>query len=97
MMIVLAVVALAVVVAVVVLAPLFRPDALEAERVSSALSVEQDLSARHAMALAALRDLEDDRQTGKIGDADYAQMRGRLESRAVELMKSLDALAAQRR
>ena len=97
MMIVLAVVALALVVAVVVLAPLFRPDALEAERVSSALSVEQDLSARHAMALAALRDLEDDRQTGKIGDADYAQMRGRLESRAVELMKSLDALAAQRR
>ena len=90
------VIALAVVVAVVVLAPLFRPDALEAERVSSALSVEQDLNARHAMALAALRDLEDDRQTGKIGDADYAQLRGRLEARAVELMKSLDAIAAQR-
>ena len=89
--------ALALTVAVVVLAPLFRPDAQEAERVSSALSVEQDLSTRHAMALAALRDLEDDRQTGKIGDADYAQMRAKLESRAVELMKSLDGLAAQRR
>ena len=89
--------ALALTVAVVVLAPLFRPDAQEAERVSSALSVEQDLSTRHAMALAALRDLEDDRQTGKIGDADYAQMRAKLEARAVELMKSLDGLAVERR
>ena len=89
--------ALALIVAAVVLAPLFRPDALQAERTSNALSAEQDLSTRHAMALAALRDLEDDRQTGKIGDADYAQMRARLEARAVELMKSLDGLAAARR
>jgi len=88
--------ALALIVAVVVLAPLFRPDAQEAERVSSALSVEQDLSTRHAMALAALRDLEDDRQTGKIGDADYADLRAKLEARAIELMKGLDGLAAQR-
>ena len=92
-----AVTVLALVVAIVVLAPLFRPDAQEAERVSSALSVEQDLSTRHAMALSALRDLEDDRQTGKIGDADYAQLKAKLESRAIELMKSLDGLAAERR
>jgi hypothetical protein len=91
------VIALALLVAAFVLAPLFRPDAQEAERVSNALSAEQDLSTRHAMALAALRDLEDDRQTGKIGDADYAELRARLESRAIELMKSLDGLAAQRR
>jgi hypothetical protein len=88
---------LALTVAVLVLAPLFRPDAQQAERTSNALSAEQDLSTRHGMALAALRDLEDDRQTGKIGDADYAQMRARLEARAVELMKSLDGLAAARR
>lgn len=97
MIVMLLIAALVLTVAVVVLAPLFRPDATEAERVSSALSVEQDLSTRHAMALAALRDLEDDRQTGKIGDADYAELRARLETRAVELMKSLDGLAAQRR
>jgi len=97
MIVYVAVIALAIVVAVIVLAPLFRPDAQEAERVSMALSTEQDLSTRHAMALAALRDLEDDRQTGKIGDADYAALRAKLESRAVELMKSLDGLAAQRR
>lgn len=89
-----AVAALALIVAVVVLGPLFRPDALEAERVANALSTEQDLHTRHAMALAGLRDLEDDHQTGKIGDADYAALKAKLESRAVELMKSLDKLAA---
>jgi hypothetical protein len=88
---------LALFVAVVVLAPLFRPDAQDAERVSNALSTEQDLATRHAMALAGLRDLEDDQQTGKIGDADYAALRAKLEARAVELMKGLDELAARRR
>jgi hypothetical protein len=92
-----AVVLLALIVAFLVLAPLFRPDAKDAERVSNALSAEQDIHTRHAMALAALRDLEDDRLTGKIGDADYADLRARLESRAIELMKSLDGLAAARR
>ena len=89
--------ALALFVAAVVLAPLFRPDAQEAERVSNALSVEQDLHTRHAMAVAGLRDLEEDRQTGKIGDADYAALRAKLEARAIELMKRLDGLAAGRR
>jgi hypothetical protein len=65
--------------------------------VSNALSVEQDLTTRHGMAMAALRDLEDDRQTGKIGDADYASLRARLESRAIELMKTLDGLKPERR
>jgi hypothetical protein len=97
MIVVIVVVLLAVVVAGIVLGPLFRPDALQAERKANALSAEQDLTTRHAMALSALRDLEDDRQTGKIGDADYAQMKARLEARAVELMKSLDGLAAARR
>jgi len=93
----LVVAALALTVAVVVLAPLFRPDAQQAERRSQALSAEQDLTTRHGMALAALRDLEDDRQTGKIGDADYLALKARLEARAIELMKSLDGLAAARR
>jgi hypothetical protein len=89
--------ALAFVVAAFVLAPLFRPDALQAERVSSAQSVEQDLGARHAMALSALRDLEEDRATGKIGDADYEEMKAKLSAVAVEMMKGLDAIAAERR
>ncbi len=96
-MIAVAVAALALFIAVVVLAPLFRPDAQDAERVSNALSTEADFNTRHAMALAGLRDLEDDHQTGKIGDADYAMLRAKLETRAVALMKSLDDLAAGRR
>ena len=96
-MIAVLVIVLTLVVAAGVLAPLFRPDAQERERVSNALSAEQDLNTRHTMALSALRDLEDDRQTGKIGDADYAALRARLESRAIELMKSLDGLSAERR
>ncbi len=93
----LVVVALALTVAAIVLAPLFRPDAMERERVANAISMEQDLNTRHAMALTALRDLEEDRATGKIGDADYATLKARLESNAIELMKRLDALAAERR
>jgi hypothetical protein len=89
--------ALALAVAGFVLAPLFRPDALETERVARAMSAEQDLGARHAMALSALRDLEEDRATGKIGDADYAEMKARLSAVAVEMMKGLDAIAAERR
>jgi hypothetical protein len=88
---------LALAVAAFVLAPLFRPDAREAERVANALSAEQDLNTRHAMAIAALRDLEEDRQTGKIGDADYESMKAKLEARAIALMKSLDTLAESRR
>ena len=87
---------LALAVAVFVLAPLFRPDALEAERVAKSLSHEQDVGARHAMALAALRDLEEDRTTGKIGDADYAEMKAKLQAAAVGLMKEMDALAERR-
>ena len=76
-----------------VLAPLFRPDAAEAERVAKRLSAEEDLHAHHAMAVASLRDLEDDRATGKIDDEDYAAMKGSLETRAIDLMKRIDAAA----
>ena len=88
--------ALALAVAFFVLAPLFRPDALQAERVARSLSHEQDVGARHAMALAALRDLEEDRTTGKIGDADYTEMKAKLQETAIRLMKEMDALAERR-
>lgn len=75
-----------------VLAPLFRKDAAEAERVASALSEAEELHSQREMALTALRDLEEDRSTGKIDDRDYAEMKARLEGRAVEILKRLDAL-----
>jgi len=77
-----------------VLAPLFRENAGDAERVAQRLSEEQDLASQREMALAALRDLEDDRATGKIGDDDYAAMKATLSVRAVEILKRLDALTA---
>lgn len=77
-----------------VLAPLFRPGAADAERVARRISEEEDLHAQHAMALTALRDLEEDRATGKIGDDDYAKMKASLEARAIDLMKRIDAVGA---
>ena len=90
------IVVLALAAAAYVLAPLFRSDAAEAERAARALSAEEDLHARYAMAVAALRDLEDDRATGKIGDEDYAAQEAELQARALELMKRIDEHAAGR-
>jgi hypothetical protein len=75
-----------------VLGPLFAPGAAEAERVARRVSEEEEVHAQRAMALQALRDLEEDRATGKIGDDDYAPMKATLEARAVDLMKRIDAL-----
>ena len=75
-----------------IIAPLFRADAAEAERIASSLSEAQDLESRREMALAALRDLEDDRATGKIGDADYESLKVRLSAQAVEVLKRIEAL-----
>ncbi len=73
-----------------VAAPLLRHDAAEAERVSRALSSAAELHSRHAMVLASLKDLEDDRATGKLDDADYESLKSRLTAQAVDLMKRLD-------
>jgi len=75
-----------------IVAPLFRRDAAEAERVGAAVSEERDLRSRHEMLLAALKDLEDDHATGKIDDADYAGQRAELSTQAVAIMKQTDAL-----
>ena len=75
-----------------VLAPLFQKGAAEAERSSTGLSERQDLHSLREMAMAALRDLEDDRATGKIGDGDYQDLKARLSGRAVDIMRRLDAL-----
>jgi hypothetical protein len=74
-----------------VLAPLFRDESNEASRRSAENSTLLDLQSRHDMALAALKDLKDDRSTGKIGDIDYRELKAKLTSEAVEIMKQLDA------
>ena len=74
-----------------VLAPLFRKDAARSEFRAAAVSDLADLRSRHDMAMAGLKDLEDDRATGKIGDEDYAELERRLTAEAVEVLKKMDA------
>ena len=75
-----------------IVAPLFRADAAEAERISAAVSEERDLRSRRQMLMAALKDLEDDRATGKVDQNDYSQMKKELSTEAIEIMKQLDAM-----
>jgi hypothetical protein len=74
-----------------ILAPLIRGESEVERKRSTVDSVLQDLEARHEMALGALKDLEDDRQTGKIDDLDYRELKAKLTAEAVEIMKQLDA------
>ena len=77
-----------------VLAPLFRKDAAEAERVVAVTSAVRELQSRREMLLASLKDLEDDKATGKLDDRDYDELKGKLTGQAVEVMKRLDELGA---
>jgi hypothetical protein len=72
--------------AVFVLSPLRRPAPLPAP------DGRRDglLRAREA-AFQALRDADFDHETGKIGDADYADLRARHEARALAILRRLDA------
>jgi len=75
-----------------ILAPLLRGE--EALVAGSPADAAADLQSEREMALGALRDLEDDRATGKIGDADYEDLRARFTARAVEVMKRIDEAEA---
>ena len=81
----------------IVVAPLLRRDAASAELETDAMSEERELQSRHAMLLAGLKDLEDDRAEDKVGANDYAEAQANLTARAVEIMKQLDTLAERRR
>ena len=74
-----------------VVAPLLRPGAAEPELGSSgSLDGLRELHARHQALLASLRDLEDDRETDKLDDEDYATLKSRLTAEAIEVMRRLD-------
>ena len=83
--------------AVWILAPLFRADAAQVERASRLLSRLSDLQSEREMALSALRDLEDDRATGKISDSDYEALKARFTERAVAVLQALDEAEAASR
>lgn len=49
------------------------------------------LEREKGLALRAIKDLEFDRAMGKVSDADFREMSGRLRARAARIMKQLDA------
>jgi hypothetical protein len=76
--------------------PMLLDDGSTTQDASTALSNEQEALSRQQMLLAALKDLEDDRSTDKIGDEDYARLKSRLSGQAIETMQRLDALQESR-
>ncbi len=75
-----------------VLAPLFRSDAADAERFARAISERGELLSRKEQLLVALRDLEDDRETGKMNESDYAELESRLTAETADVLSRLDDL-----
>jgi len=82
--------ALAVVSLCYVLYPLFRADVAPAPR--PFVSARD----RQSPAVDALRELEFDRQTGKISDADYEPMKARYTEQALAVMRAGDAPVCER-
>lgn len=72
------------------LLPMFGP-----ERGLEDPSPENELLARRAELVAALRDLDMDFETGKITEADRDRMRGELEGRAIHVLAALDEAQAK--
>ena len=76
--------------------PILRAPGSQATHLDGALSEARELQSQRDMVVAALRDLEEDRATDKIDEADYDEIKNRLTVKAVELMKRLDASATER-
>ena len=73
-----------------VLYPLFRADMAIAPRQT------RDAGSRQSTAVDALRELEFDRETGKISDADYGPLKSRYTEQALVVMRAGDGPVCQR-
>lgn len=71
------------------LAPLLAPEVLEGEGIPHQRRREA-IDREKSLVLRSIKDLEFDRAMGKVGDADFEDMAGRLRQRAIGLMKQLD-------
>ncbi len=77
-----------------VLGPLVRPERVRAPEVP--WEPEDDpREHRKELALAALKEIEFDRATGKLDDADYARMKASYTAEALEAIRAADAAAAE--
>jgi hypothetical protein len=79
-----------------VVAPLMRKDAAEGEERSATLGRARELEARRQQLLASLKDLEDDRATDKIDEADFEELNARLSADAIDVMRELDIVEKER-
>jgi hypothetical protein len=72
------------------IAPLVAPGR-EEDREPLGARLRADLEREKALTLRSIKELEFDRAMGKVSDADFQQMTGRLRARAMGIMKQLDA------
>jgi len=79
-----------------IVAPLLRSSTTRADEQAEGLGRARELQSRHQQLLASLRDLEDDRTTDKIDEADYEEMRARLSAEAIEVMRAMDEMKDER-
>jgi type II secretory pathway component PulM len=87
---------LAVATLVWIVGPILRPASTHSDEYAAGLGRARELQSRHQQLLASLRDLEDDRTTDKIDEADYEEMRNRLSAEAIEIMRAMDELKEER-
>ena len=80
--------------ALVVLDPILRPSASASVRPSADDEAEDPRERRKEQALAALKEIEFDRATGKLSDGDYQAMLTRYTKEAVEALREAEAPAA---
>lgn len=75
--------------------PLLRARPAAAWNAPSALEDLEDDSPKN-QALAALREIEFDRETGKLSEADFAELHARYQSRAVEALRAEESGRGER-
>lgn len=85
---------IAIAAALLVLMPILRPGPAVEPRTPFSEPEDDPLEQRKELALAALKEIEFDRATGKLSEADYQAMLTRYTKEAVEALREVDAAAA---
>jgi len=84
---------LAIAAVLLVLEPILRPGGASAPASGDSEPPEDPRERRKEQALAALKEIEFDRATGKLSDADYEKMHARYTREAVEALRDAEAMA----
>jgi cytochrome c-type biogenesis protein CcmI len=82
-----------VVLAIFVLAPMYRRSAAEADGAAGESAERADLEARKESLYRQIRDAELDREQGKLSQADWARIDAELRRDAIAVLKAIDSLS----